>query len=148
MGRLRVKVNANTGISVAKSYPKYLGSAQYMTLYNEALSNDGKPALYSDADIYNFASGLILTVIRIWTSIHPTTSANIPNRSDVSAEITGGSRISPFYANIGYYHLNDVFKFGEAKNNGTDRLNIRGNVDLQLNDFISAFIHSNVSFMM
>jgi TonB-linked SusC/RagA family outer membrane protein len=146
MGRLRVKVNANTGISVAKSYPKYLGSAQYMTLYNEALSNDGKPALYSDADIYNFASGANpyrYPNLDFYSSDY---IRKYSNRSDVSAEITGGSRIARFYANIGYYHLNDVFKFGEAKNNGTDRLNIRGNVDLQLNDFISAFIHSNVSF--
>ena len=39
---LQVKVNANTGFHVAKEFPEYLGSAEYMTLYNEALANDGK----------------------------------------------------------------------------------------------------------
>lgn len=38
---LSVKVNANTGWNVAKAFPEYLGSAEYMTLYNEAFLNDG-----------------------------------------------------------------------------------------------------------
>ena len=44
---LQVDVRANTGFYVAKSYPEYLGSAEYMTLYNEARANDGLGALYS-----------------------------------------------------------------------------------------------------
>lgn len=42
---LQVDVRANTGFYVAKSYPEYLGSAEYMTLYNEARANDGLGAL-------------------------------------------------------------------------------------------------------
>ena len=61
---LQITANANTGLHVAKQFPEYLGSAEYMTLYNEALQNDAfalgnayKPA-YSQQDIYNHASGL------------------------------------------------------------------------------------------
>ena len=32
---LKVEVRANTGLHVAKSFPEYLSSAEYMTLYNE-----------------------------------------------------------------------------------------------------------------
>ena len=35
-GDTRIDVRGNTGFFVPKSYPKYLGSAEYMTLYNEA----------------------------------------------------------------------------------------------------------------
>lgn len=38
---LKVEVQANAGLNVAKSFPEYLGSAEYMTLYNEARANDG-----------------------------------------------------------------------------------------------------------
>ena len=38
---LKINVRANTGWNVAKSYPEYLGSAEYATLYNEARANDG-----------------------------------------------------------------------------------------------------------
>ena len=58
IGDLNINIHANTGFYTPKSYPKYLGSAEYMTLYNEARANDGLSANYSDADIYNHASGL------------------------------------------------------------------------------------------
>ena len=54
---LRVSARANVGINVPKSYPKYLASAEYMTLYNEALRNDGLDPAFSDEQIYNYASG-------------------------------------------------------------------------------------------
>ena len=61
---LQITANANTGFHVAKEFPEYLGSAEYMTLYNEALLNDahamGSPynPKYTQQDIYNHASGL------------------------------------------------------------------------------------------
>ena len=56
--KLQIDVRANTGFYVPKGYPKYLGSAEYMTLYNEARANDGLDPLYSEADIYNYGSGI------------------------------------------------------------------------------------------
>ena len=38
---LSVTGRINTGWNVAKAYPEYLGSAEYMSLYNEARANDG-----------------------------------------------------------------------------------------------------------
>ena len=55
---LQIVANANTGFHVAKEFPEYLGSAEYMTLYNEARANDGLDPKYSQMDIYNHASGL------------------------------------------------------------------------------------------
>ena len=37
---LQITANANTGWHFAKEFPEYLGSAEYMTLYNEACLND------------------------------------------------------------------------------------------------------------
>ena len=48
---LQIKVNANTGWYVAKEMPEYLGSAEYMTLYNEACANDGAVQKYSQQEI-------------------------------------------------------------------------------------------------
>ena len=49
---LQVEINANTGFHVAKAFPEYIGSAEYMTLYNEARANDGLTPRYSQQDIY------------------------------------------------------------------------------------------------
>lgn len=143
---LQVDVRANTGFNVAKSYPEYLGSAEYMTLYNEARANDGLSPLYSDVDIYNYGSGsnpYRYPNVNMYSSDYIKKAYNY---SDVSAEISGGNKRAHFYTNINYMRRGDFFKVGEAKKNNANRLNIRGNVDLTLNDFITAYVNANVSF--
>ena len=145
-GPLQIDVRANTGFHVAKSYPKYLGSAEYMTRYNEARANDGLSPLYSDADIYNYGSGsnpYRYPNVDFYSSEF---LKNAYNRSDVTAEIYGGSDRAHFYTNISYYHQDDILKFGEAENNNTNRLNVRGNIDVKINDAINAYINTNATF--
>lgn len=48
-----INVQANTGLYVPKRYPQYLNSWEYMTLYNEALRNDGLDELYTEQQIKN-----------------------------------------------------------------------------------------------
>lgn len=145
-GDLRINVKANTGMFVAKAYPEYLHSAEYMDLYNEALSNDGKPALYSNDDIYYSAQGsnpYRYPDVNFYSSDY---IKKAYNRSDVSAEITGGGRVAKFYSNISYYRLGDYLNFGEAKNNSTDRFDVRGNVDLRLSDYVSGHVDAAVTY--
>ena len=143
---LKITGRVNTGFNVHKSYPKYLGSAEYMTLYNEARENDGLGKLYSDEEIYNFSTGE--NPYR-YPNIHFYSSDYIRkfnNRTDATAEISGGNDFARFYTNIGYYRQNDYLKFGNAKNNSTDRLNIRGNIDMTISKHISAYVNSNATF--
>src|SRR5690606_22586647 len=58
LGEQTIDVRVNAGLSVPKSYPKFLGSAEYMTLYNEARENDGLGTLFSEEEIYNHAAGI------------------------------------------------------------------------------------------
>ena len=143
---LRVDVRANTGWNVAKAYPEYISSAEYMTLYNEARANDGLAALYSAADIYNYASRENLwryPDVDFYSSDY---IKKAYNRSDVTAEIEGGNDRAKFYANVSYYRVGDYLNFGEAKNNYTDRFNVRGNVDVRINQFITAYINANATY--
>lgn len=143
---INISVRANTGFNVAKSYPDYLGSAEYMSLYNEACLNDGKSPVYSEMDIYNYASGINpyrYPDVDFYSSDY---IRKYSNRTDVTAEITGGGKRARFYSNIGYYRQGDVFKFGEAENNNTSRFNVRGNVDVTINSDISAYINANATF--
>ena len=143
---LRVDVRANTGWNVAKAYPEYISSAEYMTLYNEARANDGLAALYSAADIYNYASRenpWRYPDVDFYSSDY---IKKAYNRSDVTAEIEGGNDRAKFYANVSYYRVGDYLNFGEAKNNYTDRFNVRGNVDVRINQFITAYINANATY--
>lgn len=147
---LAVNVRANTGWAVAKSYPEYLGAAEYMTLYNEAYINDGKDAIapipYSAETIAKYASGANpyrYPDVEFYSDEY---IKKAYNRTDVTAEIEGGNERAKFYANVSYYRQGDFLKFGEAKNNYTDRFNVRGNVDIKLNKFISAYVNANATY--
>ena len=143
---LSVNVRANTGWAVAKSYPEYLGSAEYMYLYNEARANDGLSALYSPETIAKYASGANpyrYPDVEFYSSEFIKKSYN---RTDVTAEIEGGNERAKFYANVSYYRQGDFLKIGEAANNYVDRFNVRGNVDVKLNNYINAYVNANATY--
>ena len=147
-GGLRVSLRANTGFNVAKAFPEYLGSAEYMTLYNEALLNDDPSAkpLYSAEQIYNHGSGINpyrYPNINYYSSDYVKKACN---RSEATAEISGGGQRARFYSNVSYYPTGHLINFGEAKNNMIDRFNVRGNVDVDINRFISTHINANATF--
>ncbi|MBO4443978.1 MAG: SusC/RagA family TonB-linked outer membrane protein [Bacteroidaceae bacterium] len=143
---LQIKANANTGFHVAKEFPEYLGSAEYMKLYNEARVNDGLDPKYTQMDIYNHAAG-----------INPYRYPNVNyysdeyirkayNRSEGTLEIQGGGARAHFYTNINYYRLEDLLNFGLAKENYTDRFSVRGNVDLVINRLVKGYANASATF--
>lgn len=143
---LSVNVRANTGWNVAKSFPEYLGSAEYMTLYNEARANDGLAALYTPQDIYNSSTGLNpyrYPDVDFYSSDY---IKKAYNRSEVTAEIEGGNDRARFYSNVSYYRQGDYLDFGRAKDNSVDRFNVRGNVDIRINNYISAYVNANATY--
>lgn len=143
---LQIEANVNTGWHVAKAFPDYLGSAEYMTLYNEGRVNDGLEPKYSQQDIYNYASGI--NPYRYpnvnWYSDEYVRKAY--NRSEATIEIQGGAERARFYTNVNYYRNEDLINFGEGKNNYTDRFSVRGNVDLKVNDLFRGFVDVSATF--
>ena len=143
---LQITANANTGWHVAKAFPDYLGSAEYMTLYNEACVNDGGAPKYNQQDIYNHASG---TNPYRYPNVNYYSDEYVRrayNRSEGTLEIQGGSTRAHFYTNINYYRLEDLLNFGPAKDNYTDRFSVRGNVDLVVNKSVKGFANVSASF--
>ena len=146
---LQVSVRGDIALNVPKRYQKYLGAAEYMTLYNEAFANDNPNAAklpFSQEDIYNYASGR-----------NPYRYPDINFYSDDylkknwmkyegQAEFQGGGKFAKFYAMIGLYHTDDLLNFGEGKKNGTTRLSVRGNIDLNLNDWVSGWVNTSATF--
>lgn len=144
---LNITVNANAGWNVAKSHPEYLGSAEYMTLYNKALALDGTTSgAFSASDIYNSSTGLNpyrYPSIDFYSSDY---ISKVKNRYDVSAQISGGNNRARYYTNITYYYMDDVFKVGQAKDNNVNRFSVRGNVDVDITSWISAYVNTSASF--
>ncbi|MBV7530901.1 SusC/RagA family TonB-linked outer membrane protein [Chitinophaga sp. sic0106] len=146
-GNIHIDMRVNTGVNVPKSYPEYLGSAEYMTLYNEARANDGLSKLYSDETIYNYASGKNPYRYPNLDYYSNEYLKKMYNRLDATAEISGGNDKARYYTNIGYWTAGSLLNFGEAqKNDRSGRFNIRGNIDISLNDYISCNVDATAIF--
>lgn len=142
----KFKVRVNTGLMVPKRYPDYVGSSDYMSMYNEALANDGLTPLYTSTDISNSASGknpIRYPNLDFYSSGY---LKKFSNRSEVTAEYSGGNDRALFYVNIGNYKTNSLLDFGNGKKEGENRFNIRGNLDLKLSDIITSKINTSVTF--
>lgn len=140
----QINVRANTGLYVPKSYPEYLSSWEYMTLYNEARRNDGLSELYDN-----------YTIVESYKGTNPYRYPDIDfyssdylkkayNKSDVTAEFSGGNERARFYTNLGIEHQNTLLNFGEGKNENLLRFNARGNVDFKFNDILTASVDASV----
>lgn len=145
-GDLNIDVRGNTGFHVPIRYPKYLGSAEYMTLYNEARMNDGLDPIYSQEEIYNYASGsnpYRYPNIDLYSSEY---LKKAYNESDVTAEISGGSERTRFYTNVNLYNVGSLLNYGEASKDRTTRFSVRGNIDMKMGEYVQAYANANATF--
>ncbi len=139
---LRIDGRVDAGVYVPKSYPQYLGSAEYMTLYNEARQNDGLQQLYSPSTIYNYASGndpYRYPNVNYYSNDY---LKSFYNRYDGNVGISGGNQSARYYTNINFGTAGSLMNFGQAKNDGNNRFSIRGNVNLDVNKYLTGSVEA------
>ena len=115
VGDLRINVHANAGLYTPKSYPKYLGSAEYMSHYNQARINDGMTPNYSDEDIYHFASGQNPYRYPDFDMYSSDYLKKSYGRWEGILEVTGGNERMKYYTTTGYYREGSLLKVGKTK---------------------------------
>ncbi|WP_164972582.1 SusC/RagA family TonB-linked outer membrane protein [Lacibacter luteus] len=141
----KIGIRVNSGVALPSELPNYLNSSEYMTLYNEARNNDGLTNLYDATTIQNHASGNPYR----YPSVDYYSSQYLKkhqNATDANAEFSGGNRNARFYSNIGWSNSSTLLNIGEGKNENDNRLNVRGNVDLKLNEHISSSVYVSAIF--
>ena len=144
-GASKISLRVNSGIETPRELPSFLNSADYMGLYNEARRNDGLPEQFTPALIENHRTGnpYRFPSVNYYSSEY---LKKFQNTTNANAEFSGGSNIARFYSNIGWSNGNTLLKVGEGNNERDNRLNIRGNVDLKLNDRITTSIYVSAIF--
>jgi len=146
-GQNKIDVRVNSGVNVPKLFPNYLGSAEYMTLYNEARANDGLTPFFQQENIYQHASGNNPFRYPNVDYYSPEYLNRMYMRHDATAEISGGNEKARYYTNIGYNTTGSLLNFGEAKRNDrADRFNLRGNIDVKLNDYLKLNVDATAIF--
>ncbi|MBP5667162.1 MAG: SusC/RagA family TonB-linked outer membrane protein [Salinivirgaceae bacterium] len=152
---LKIDGRVSVGFNVAKKLPEYLGAAEYMDYYNQASKNDNggvdKPA-FSDEEILTYylvnkTSDSELKYrypdIDFYSSDY---IKKVYSTEDAVLEFSGGNKSARYYVNINAYTFGDYLKVGETKHDRTNRFSVRGNVDMDLNKYISAYIDANATF--
>ncbi|MGV8136634.1 MAG: SusC/RagA family TonB-linked outer membrane protein [Mangrovibacterium sp.] len=133
----QINVSAYSGISKPTALPKYLSSADYMELYNEARVNDGLAPQYSTEAIDNYRSGnpYRYPSVDFYSDEY---LKEVKPFSRVSMDLSGGNDVATYYSNVGWFQTGNLLNFGAGKDAKSNTFNARGNVDLRINDRIKS----------
>jgi len=139
----KINVTVNTGLSTPKSLPSYLGTADYMTYYNQARTNDGFPVTYADATIANYKTGNPYRYPSV-DYYSPDYIKKYQYNTDVVTEFTGGNENAKFYSNMGWSSNTSLLKVGQGNNEQNSRFNLRANVDIRVNSNVTSTIDGSL----
>lgn len=144
---LSIAATVNTGIYTPKAYPEYLGAAEYMSLYNEAMTNDDptQPLKYSKEQIYNTAAGTNPYRYPDMDFYSSDYLRKFNNRTDATMEVKGGSQFARYYANLGMIYNNSLVKFGEHKKDKDYSFRVRSNIDATITDWLGAYVNVGIN---
>ena len=137
-GKIKVSFNSETSFSQPTRLPKFLGSADYATLYDEAQLNDNPNASvkYSQTDIDKFKDGTdpyghpnvnwVKTFLKDYT---------VQTRNSVS--VSGGTNKSKYYFSASYLNDNGMFNTDKSANTYSTNTSMsvvstHGNVELAI----------------
>jgi TonB-linked SusC/RagA family outer membrane protein len=135
----------NYGISTPKELPNFLNSADYMEAFNKARENDGLTAQFSDEEIKNYRTGNKYRYPDVDYYSDEYMKA-FKSYFDLNGEFSGGNDVATYYTNVGWYSSGGILDFGEAANSRSNTFNVRGNVDLKINDWIKTSIDGSSLF--
>lgn len=122
-------------ISRPTRLPKFVGSADYLELYNESLKNDGDSPIYSDELISNYRNG-------VDPDLYPNTDwmdamlKNFTENHRYTLNVRGGTEASRYFVSGAYYNESGIFKDNPTNryetNIGVKRFNLRSNIDMNI----------------
>ncbi len=141
-GPLVINFSAQAGSQSALRMPQFLNSYDYALLYNEALTNEGKPALYNDAalEAYRTGSDPYLFPDVDWYKETLRKSAPISN---YNLNFRGGNSTVRYYVQLNAITSQGLYKKvgdeeDESINSKYTRYNFRSNVDIDVTKGLTA----------
>ncbi len=138
-----LKFEVEGGIQSAISYPSFLTGADYMYVANQAYTNDNLSAPYTSTQMDN-------TYYNTDSVLYPNEDyyssqwvKDITNYTRFYGEASGGNDIASYFMSAGWSHnegwLNNV-------DNSSDEFNVRGKVDLKVNNWLTLNTDISVAF--
>jgi TonB-linked SusC/RagA family outer membrane protein len=138
-GKTKIEFNGRYGNLTPIAMPKVMDAYGYVTAYNNALRNDGLPIKFPNTALYKANDDPFHPNVNWYDKVLDNQSAS----QDYSVAFRGGSSKARFFVLGGYTDFRGAYKDADAidKDYGTNakykRINLRANVNLQLNDNLS-----------
>jgi len=140
MGPTRLNVTAESGTQTALGLPAPLPAYQYAYLLNEALQNNGKSPIYSQADFdaYRYHTDPIGHPDVNW---YHTILRSAPTLSRLNLDASGGSAIARYVIDLSYMNNQGMFATSDANqyntNVGLQRYLLNTKVDVDVNKYFT-----------
>lgn len=138
-GKQVISFSAQGAMQESISLPKYLDAYNYALLANEASVNDGRPQIYSSAELQAYKNGsnpyLYPNVNWYDTALKPHYSFNRFNLS-----VAGGGPAARYFVALENQNQGGIFRDGPDgpnTNNTVNRYNFRSNVDVDIDKNLS-----------
>ena len=133
--KARITFKTEHSFSTPTRLPEFVGSADYLQLFNEALSNDGELPMFTDEQIENYRIGAD-------NDLYPNTNwtdallKKHTSNHRYTLNVRGGTEKAKYFVSGAYYNESGLFK-GDANerynsNIGVNRFNLRSNIDMQV----------------
>jgi TonB-linked SusC/RagA family outer membrane protein len=140
--KINIAFNARYGYQQPTQLPKMVGSYDFARLYNEALANDGLPALYTQKDLDGYQSGAnpYLYPNVNWYNEALRKGSGLQN---YSLSFNGGNSNARYFLMMGFMNNQGLYAHTDQEHNaniGYQQINFRANVDLNITKRLSAQI--------
>ncbi|WDF56701.1 SusC/RagA family TonB-linked outer membrane protein [Mucilaginibacter sp. KACC 22063] len=128
-GKTKLSLSAYTGVQTAQNLIKMANNSQYVTAYNTAAKNDGRPQI-SDSLARTLSD---VNWLKEVLKPAPITNANL--------SVSGGNENSQYIVSANYFTQD-----GLIKNSSFDRLNLRTAVNSTLNKYLKIGTNVNLAY--
>lgn len=145
MPKTQITVNGRYGILSAIDLPTVMDAYGYTTGYNQALKNDGLPIKYTNPELYKAANDPFHPNVNWYNELLKKNSTI----QDYNFSFRGGNATAKYFVLMNYTNFEGLYKNADIidKDFGTNakytKLNLRANVELQLNKNLS--VMANIS---
>lgn len=141
-GDLKIGVRLDQTFQQMTTKPAFINSAEYASLRNEAAFNDGlgENYYYSDEQITAFRTGSDRSLYpdNDWRDMF---LKNVSSMQRLGVDISGGSDKVLYYTNVNLMHQGGFYNTDQDEYKSNSNFiwaNVRSNVDLKVNRFLSA----------
>lgn len=135
VGKTRISLNANYGISKPTDVPKMANAAQYMTMRNEAEINAGRSPYLVEKELLKWqTSAPGYESVDLYGAIANSTASQY----QTTLSMEGGSDKITYFGSLGYGGDNSVLKNDAMK---YDKYTFRSNVNIKITTDLTAMVN-------